>query len=450
MVHLQFEFIKMTIKVPGFLFAGLLTVLIGQAQTGNQLKQMIGDDSLRLVGIFKDLHQNPELGFMEVRTAAIVEKELKSLGFEVTTKIGKTGVVGVLKNGNGPVVMYRADMDCNSVKEVTGLPYASNKFMTKEDGTEVPVMHACGHDAHITWMLGIAKLMVKQRNKWSGTLVLLAQPAEELLQGAQAMISDKMYERDIPVPDYLLAMHTWPVAVGTVINGIGERSAGSDQLDIIFHGVGGHGSAPDGTKDPIVMASMAITEYQTIVSRQVPPQDVAVLTVSSIHAGTDYNVVPSSVSIKVNLRWFNDKTRDILLNGIKRINEGLAIANNLPKNLYPEIKMKGNAYPLLNDTTLTKRINTNLAKFVTAENIITEIPPIMGSEDFPLLGKHNKEAISDYLFIGIANPEVMSKAIAEGKKYPFYHHTANYEVDLSAIPLGTLLGATSLLEIFKK
>ena len=411
---------------------------------------MAYDDSLRLVEIFKDLHQNPELGFMEVRTAAIVAKELKILGYKVATGIGKTGVVGVLKNGNGPVVLYRADMDCNSVKEITGLTYASSKFVKKEDGIEVPLMHACGHDAHLTWMLGIAKIMVQLKNEWKGTLVLLAQPAEELLQGAQAMVDDNMYEKGIPVPDYLLAMHTWPVAVGTVINGIGVRSAGSDQLDVIFHGVGGHGSAPDGAKDPIVMASMAIIQYQTIISRKVAPQDVAVLTVSAIHAGTDYNIIPSTASLKLNLRWFKENTRNIILDGIKSINEGLAVANGLSKDLYPGIIMKGNAYPLLNDTTLTGKINASLAKVIPGEKIITNIPPVMGSEDFPLLGTHNKKSVYDYLFVGIASTDVMLKAISEGKKYPFYHHTPNYQVDLSAIPLGTVIGATALLEVFKK
>ena len=440
----------MSTKISAFLISSLLIISNLQGQNIGQLKQMAYGDSVRLVEIFKDLHQNPELGFMEVRTAAIVAKELKALGYEVKTGIGKTGVVGVLKNGNGPVVMYRADLDCNSVKENTGLPYASDKLVKKEDGTEVPVMHACGHDAHITWMLGIAKIMEKLKNEWKGTLVFLAQPAEELLQGAQAMVNDNMYEKGIPVPDYLLAMHTWPVAVGTVINGVGQRSAGSDQLDVIFHGVGGHGSAPDGAKDPIVMASMAIVQYQTIISRNVPPQEVAVLTVSAIHSGTDYNVIPSSASVKLNLRWFTEKTRNIILDGIKRINEGLAIANNLPKDLYPEITMKGHAYPLLNDTTLTNRINANLAKVVDAEKIITNIPPIMGSEDFPLLGTRNKKTVYDYLFIGIAAQDVMSKAISEGKKYPFYHHTANYQVDLSAIPLGIVIGATALLEVFSK
>ena len=209
-------------------------------------------DSMRMVDMYKDLHQNPELGFMEVRTSGIIAKELKVLGYNVMTGIGKTGVVGILKNGDGPVVMYRADMDCNSVKEITGLPYASTKTMKKDDGTEVPVMHACGHDAHVTWLLEVAKIMVHLRDKWNGTIVFVAQPAEEPLTGAKAMVNDQMYDKGVPVPDYLFGLHTTPVATGRIINGYGERAAGSDQLDVAFYGIGGHGSTPELTKDPVV------------------------------------------------------------------------------------------------------------------------------------------------------------------------------------------------------
>jgi len=306
-----------------------------QAQVAKQIKQMARADSVRLVETYKDLHQNPELGFMEVRTSGIIAKELKALGFEVITGIAKTGVVGILKNGDGPIVMYRADMDCNSVKEITGLPYASTRTMKKEDGTEVPVMHACGHDAHVTWLLGVAKIMVALKDQWKGTLVLLGQPAEEPLTGAMAMVSDKMYERGVPIPDYLFGMHTWPIAVGTIINGIGERAAGSDQLDVTFNGVGGHGSTPEVTKDPIVMACNAVVQYQTIISRSIAAQDVAVLTVGAIHAGADNNVIPPSATVKLNLRWFTEKTRNVLLEGIKNINDGIAIANGLPKKSTP-------------------------------------------------------------------------------------------------------------------
>lgn len=259
------------------------------------IKQMAYADSVRLVDMYKDLHQNPELGFMEVRTSGIIATELQALGYQVKTGIAKTGVVGILKNGDGPVVMYRADMDCNSVKEITGLPYASTKTMKKDDGTEFPVMHACGHDAHATWLLGVAKIMMASKNQWKGTLVFLGQPAEEPLTGAKAMVNDKMYEKGVPVPDYLFGLHTTPFAVGSIKNGVGERSA----------------------------------------------QDAAVLTVGAIHSGGDNNVIPPSAVVKLNLRWFTESTRNILLDGINRINEGIAVANGLPKESYPTILMKG-------------------------------------------------------------------------------------------------------------
>ena len=314
-----------------FLTVTLLTVTTLQGQNTKQLKQMAFADSLRLVEIYKDLHQNPELGFMEVRTSGIIAKELKSLGYEIITGISKTGVVGIYKNGVGPTVMYRADMDCNSVKENTGLPYSSTKIMKKQDGTETPVMHACGHDAHVTWMLGVAKIMMALKNEWNGTLVFLAQPAEELLTGAQAMVDDSMYAKGVPVPDYLLGLHTTTLPLGTIDNGVGVRMSGSDQLDVTFYGIGGHGARPEDAKDPIVMACNAVLQYQTIISRSIAAQDVAVLTVGAISAGTDNNVIPASAIIKINLRWFNEQTRNTLLDGIKRINEGIAVANGLSK-----------------------------------------------------------------------------------------------------------------------
>ncbi len=433
----------------------LITVMLSasfvlHAQPGKQIKQMVNADSLRLVEIYKDLHQNPELGFMEVRTSGIIAKEFKALGYEVITGLAKTGVAGILKNGSGPVVMYRADMDCNSVKEITGLPYASTKTMKKEDGTEVPVMHACGHDAHVTWMLGIAKIMIAKRNEWKGTLVFIAQPAEEVMLGAESMVNDKMYEKGVPEPDYLFGLHTWPIPVGTIYNGIGERMAGSDQLDVTFYGIGGHGSSPQLAKDPIVMGSTAVMQYQTIISRNIAAQDAAVLTVGAFQAGIENNVIPPSALLKLNLRWFNEKDRNLLLDGIKRINEGIAIANNLPKDMYPTIKMKSMVYPLVNNEEMVNKINRSLATVIAPGKIITNTPAVMGSEDFHHLVIHNKKTVYDFILVGTANPELVAKAAQEGKKYPFFNHNGNYQVDLSTITLGTVIGATGLLELFKK
>lgn len=432
-----------------FTLSLLITANCFSQMTG-QVKKMAYADSVRLVEVYKDLHQNPELGFMEVRTSDIVAKELKSLGYEIITGIAKTGVVGILKNGDGPVVMYRADMDCNSVKETTGLPYASTKTMKKDDGTEVPVMHACGHDAHITWLLGVAKIMMAVKNNWKGTLVFLAQPAEEPMTGAKAMVNDKMYEKGVPVPDYLLGLHTTPIATGRIKNGYGERAAGSDQLDVTFYGIGGHGSTPELTKDPVVMACNAVMQYQTIISRNIAAQDIAVLTVGAIHAGVDNNVIPASAIVKLNLRWFNEKMRTTLLDGIKRINEGIAVSYGISKDMYPTILMKSNVFPQVNDETVARKVNKALASILPPDKIITNTPPIMGSEDFNHLVLGNNKTLCDYIWVGTANPSLYDKAIAEGKSAPFYNHNGNYQVDLAAIPLGTEIGVTALLELFKK
>ncbi len=434
-----------------FFFATLLLITANSfSQSIGQVEKLAAADSIRLAEIFKDLHQNPELGFMEVRTSGIIAKELKALGYEVITGLGKTGVVGILKNGEGPVVMYRADMDCNSVKEITGLPYSSTKTMKKDDGTEVPVMHACGHDAHVTWLLGIAKIMVALKATWKGTLVMLAQPAEEPLTGAKAMVNDKMYEKGVPVPDYLFGLHTTPIATGSIKNGSGERAAGSDQLDVTFYGIGGHGSTPELTKDPVVMACNAVMQYQTIISRSIAAQDVAVLTVGAIHSGGDNNVIPASAVVKLNLRWFNDRIRNILLDGIKKINEGIAVANGLSKENYPSILMKGSVYPQVNDAAVADKVNKALATIISPEKIITNTPPIMGSEDFNHLVLGNNKTLCDYIWVGTAKPDLYARALSEGKAAPFYNHNGNYQVDLAAIPLGTVIGVTALLELFKK
>ncbi|MFT3679921.1 MAG: amidohydrolase [Ferruginibacter sp.] len=433
------------------LLAVILLSASTQAQTNMQVKQMAYADSSRLVEIFKDIHQNPELGFKETRTAGIIAKELKTLGYETITGIGKTGVAGILKNGSGPVVMYRADMDCNSVKEVTGLPYASTRTMKKEDGSETPVMHACGHDAHVSWLLGIAKIMMAIKNTWKGTLVLIGQPAEEPLTGAQAMVNDSMYFKGVPVPDYLIGMHTaaqYPV--GQIENVPNVRQAGSDQLDVTFYGTGAHGSAPENSKDPIIMACNAILQYQTIISRNLSAQDVAVLTVGAIQSGSDNNVIPSSALVKLNLRWFDEKTRNKLLDGIKRINEGIAVANGLSQDRYPFIKMKGNVFPQFNDESFTSKISAGLKEIVGPENVTTNKPPHMFSEDFQNLVYGNNKTVCDYIAIGIANPSLYQKAIKDGKAAPFNHHAGDFQVDLAAIPLGVEIGTNVLLRTFTK
>lgn len=417
------------------------------------INRLVGQDSSRLIEMFKDLHANPELGFMEVRTAGIVAKELRSLGFQVTEKIGKTGVVGVLKNGVGPIVMYRADMDCNSVKEMTGLPYASTKVVRKEDGTETPVMHACGHDAHTTWLMGTAKLMVEMKSAWRGTLILVAQPAEEPILGAEAMVKDGLYSKyGIQEPDHLFGMHTAPVAVGLVAAASGVRMAGTDQIDVTFKGIGGHGSTPHLTKDPIVMAASAIMQYQVIVSRAIDPQKAAVLTIGSVQAGSDNNVIPGSALVKVNLRWFDEADRKLMIEGIKRINEGIAKAYQLPDSLMPTMTMKGWAYPLDNNKALTQWVVGGLERFIPADKILREdkLAAVMGSEDFHHLVVHNEKKNYCYINVGIANPALFMSAMKNGNQLPFNPHNGDFKIDTDAIPLGVRLATISLLSIFDK
>lgn len=256
----------------------------------DKVNSLIDDDTTRLVTIFKDLHQHPEIAFTETRTADIVAKDLAALGLTVTTGIGKTGVVGVLQNGAGPTAWFRADMGANGVKEETGLSYAATGKQRLEDGSEIDVMHACGHDAHVTWLLGLAKAMVALKQDWSGTLVVYAQPAEEVGLGAQAMVKNGLWNRNFSKPDFAFGSHTAPSPVGYVSNTSGVRMAGVDQLDVTSTGIGGHGSTLQLTIDPVVMAAQAILSYQIVISRNVDSQSAAVITVGSIEAGKDNNV----------------------------------------------------------------------------------------------------------------------------------------------------------------
>jgi hippurate hydrolase len=388
---------------------------------------------------------------METRTAAIVAKELKTWGYTVTEGIGKTGVVGILRNGNGPVVMYRADMDCNSVKETTGLPYASTKVVQKEDGNYTPVMHACGHDAHTTWLMGVAKIMAQMKDKWAGTLVCVAQPAEEPILGAEAMVSDGLYTKyAVPQPDYLFGMHTAPVPLGLLAVAKGVRMAGTDQIDVVFKGIGGHGSTPHLAKDPIVMAAAAILQYQVIVSRGIDPQKAAVLTIGAIQSGSDNNVIPSSALVKINLRWFDEQDRNLMIAGIKRINEGIAHAYHLPDSMAPTITMKGWSYPLVNNDTLTNWVLSAVRNIVPDKQIIQEdkLPAVMGSEDFHHLVVHNTKNNYCYINVGIANPALVLAAQKQGKQLPFNSHNGDYQVDTDAIPFGVRVASISLLQIF--
>ncbi|QYO67619.1 amidohydrolase [Leptolyngbya sp. 7M] len=417
----------------------------------DRLLSVIDQDGNRLINLFKDIHQNPELAFMETRTAEIVAKELRALGYEVKTGIAQTGVVGILRNGDGPTLMYRADMDALPVEETTGLPYASTTRAVNDDGEEVPVMHACGHDAHTIWLLGLAKAMVELKSDWNGTLVLVAQPAEEGVRGAKAMVADGLYTtHGVPVPDYLLGMHTAPGPTGVVVSAPGTRMAGSAHLDAVIKGVGGHGSSPHLAKDPILMSAFAITQYQAIVARAIDPQEAAVITVGSIQAGETANVIPEESQLKINLRWFNPAVKETLVNGIRSVNESLAHAYGMPADKLPTLSEKGSTTPLVNDAAVIDRINPRLANLLGANRILTDFPATTGSEDVHLLKGDNETIQFGFLQVGVAEPALFAQAQAEGKLVPFSNHNPNFQVDLNAIPLGTKIATVMTMEFLQK
>lgn len=425
----------------------------GQKQTNKPIMTqkvdlIIDQDKSWLEKTFIDIHQNPELGFMEKRTSNIVSNELKKLGFEVKTGIGQTGVVAILKNGHGPTVMYRADMDANEIEEHTGLPYASTKRVTLSNGVTSPVAHMCGHDAHITWMLGMARAMVKIKNDWRGTLILIGQPAEELIMGAQAMIDDGLWTKyDLPRPDYFLAMHSIAAPVGTIINAAGPRMAGTDQVDILFKGSGGHGSTPHFTKDPILMAAYAITQFQSIPSQLIDAQKTAVLTIGSIQAGKNNNVIPSEALIQANLRWYDLSVREKMISAIKNTSHGIARIYGISEDKLPEVTIKGSSTPLINDPTLSQRLSPPLKRLLGENNVITDFPTFAGSEDVHLLKGPHLDLPFSFLFVGVADPKVYEKARQEGKLTPYVPHSPYYIVDLKALPVGTKIATTSILEL---
>jgi amidohydrolase len=409
---------------------------------------LVARDEERLLTTFKHLHANPELAFQEVKTAALIAKEFKDLGYETHTGIGKTGVVGVLKNGPGPVVMFRGDMDGLPVREATGLPWASKATAPTAGGGFLPVMHACGHDAHVTFLIGVAKVMAELKGDWSGTLVLVAQPAEEVGLGADAMVAGGLYDK-VPKPDLLIAPHVIPLyPAGAASAKAGRRMAGTDQMDVTIYGVGGHGSAPQFAKDPVVMGSMAVMGYQTLVSRTVDPQEPAVITVGAFQSGDVNNVIPETATLKVNLRWFDPKVRDEMVEGVKRITDAIAQAAGVPKDRMPKYTMKGHAGPVVNDAGASGRAEAALERALGKDKVLPGLPPIMGSEDFQKLAAPHPTTKILLIWIG-CGPSAVLEDMKSGLM-PAANHNPKFKVELPAISAGTKASATVLLDFLKK
>jgi hippurate hydrolase len=358
---------------------------------------------------YKDLHRHPELSFAETRTAGIVADALNALGLEVITGIGRTGVVGVLRNGDGPTVLLRADMDALPVAEETGLDYASTQRGTDPDGNDVPVMHACGHDVHVTCLLGAAEALVASKEQWSGTVVFLFQPAEELGSGANEMIADGLYDR-VPKPDIVLGQHVAPAPAGVVGVHAGPAFAATDDVIVTLHGEGGHGSRPESTIDPVVMAAATVMRLQTIVSREVAGGETAVVTVGTMHAGAKVNIIPPDATLGINIRTYDGDVRDRVVAAIGRIAKGEAAASGAPRD--PDIEVTDSFPVLHNDEQATQRTVDAFRAAFGAERVI-DPGRVTGSEDVGALATAAGVPIV-YWLLGGMDPKLFTHALANG------------------------------------
>jgi len=386
------------------------------------LREEIAADMPSLMAIYRDLHQHPELSFQEVRSAKIMADAARAAGFIVTEGVGRTGIVAVLRNGPGPTVLIRADMDALPVVEQTGLPFASKERGIPPSGGETGIMHACGHDTHMTAWISTARRMAAHKAEWSGTLVMIGQPAEETGEGAKAMLDDGLYTR-FPKPDYALAFHdTSGVPAGKITYASGPAMANVDSVDIIVKGVGGHGAAPHTTKDPIVLASAIVMRLQTLVSRENDPVEPAVVTVGSFHAGSRYNIISDSAHLQLTVRSFTDEQRARLIEGIKRVVAGEAIASGVPADLMPVVSFgEGFTPSLINEPGFTAEVVGPLVARFGADRV-ESAPPIMPGEDFSRYRRADPAHVqSVMLWVGGERPEVIAEAEKTGKTLPSLH-----------------------------
>ncbi|MFE8597175.1 amidohydrolase [Archangium violaceum] len=398
-----------------------------------------------LDALYKDLHQNPELSHQEEKTAAKLAERLRALGFEVTPKVGGHGVVAVLRNGKGPTVLLRTDMDALPVEEKTGLPYAS-KAMAKDDtGQSVPVMHACGHDVHMTAWVGTATLLARAKDRWRGTLVMVGQPAEERGSGARGMLADGLYKR-FPKPDFAVALHnSASAAAGSIEYVAGYALANVDSVDITLHGKGGHGAYPHTTVDPIVLAARTILSLQTLVSREKHPLEPAVVTVGSIHGGTKHNIIPDEVKLQLTVRSYKPEVRKQLLAGIERVANAEAAAANAPRK--PEVSVTEGTPATYNDPELTKRLVGAITRVLGKENL-REATPVMGGEDFSEYGLAGVPAVM--LWLGTVEPKRHAEAKAAGETLPSLHSPLFYPDRERTLRTGVTSLTTAALELLGK
>ncbi len=419
----------------------------GAAELRQTVELRVKQDFASLFELYQHLHTHPELSRKEENTGARIADELRKLGFVTTANVGGHGVVGVLKNGAGPTVLVRTDLDALPVKEQTGLPYASKARATDELGNEVDVMHACGHDAHMTVFVGTARLLTQLMDRWHGTLVMIGQPAEERGGGARGMLKDGLFMR-FPKPDYCLALHVKADLPAGSVGWIEGYALGNvDSVDVVIRGVGGHGAWPHKTKDPIVLAAQTVLALQTVVSREIAPGEPAVVTVGSIHGGTKHNIIPDEVSLQLTLRSYTDEVRQQTLAAIHRITRGLAEAAGLPPDRLPTVTLRDEFTPATyNDPALTRRLADTFKGWLGAERV-QQAKPVMGGEDFSEYGRTQEKVPICIFWLGAVKPDAFSEAEKGGKPLPALHSSQFAPDPEPTIKTGVTAMTAAVLEL---
>ncbi len=421
----------------------------GTAATQTNLIRPVLDREYRsLEELYRHCHAHPELSFREEQTAARMAAELRSAGFEVTTGVGGHGVVGVLKNGAGPTVLVRTDLDALPLKELTGVPYASKVRTTNDAGVEVDVMHACGHDIHMTCWVGAARMLGQLKAKWNGTLVFIGQPAEERGAGARAMLRDGLFTR-FPKPDFCLGLHvSSDMAAGNVGIVEGFMLANVDSVDITLRGVGGHGAWPHKTKDPIVLAAQSIMAFQTIISRETDPLESAVVTVGSVHGGTKHNIIPDEVKLQLTVRSFTDEVRGRTLESIRRIVRAQALSVGLPEDRLPVVTVDEREFTpaTFNPPDFARRIGSVFRRELGDYKVVSR-RPVMGGEDFSEYGRTADKIPICLFWLGSVEPERVAESERSGKPLPGLHSSLYRPVPEPTIRTGVTAMSLAILEL---
>lgn len=432
---------------------GIVLFYLARGVFAQSAGNKIADESLKenyqfLENWYKDLHQHPELSLQEEKTAGKIAAELERLGFETLRNVGGHGLVGVFRNGKGPTVLYRTDMDALPIEEKTGLPYASKERGINAAGNEVYIMHACGHDLHMTVFIGTARALVKSKNEWKGTLVMVAQPAEENGQGADLMFKAGLYQK-IPRPDYAVALHDHAgLEAGKLGYKEGPFMAGVDMVDMTVYGKGGHGAAPHTTIDPIVLSSEIIMAFQTIVSREINPLDAAVITVGSIHGGAVHNIIPDEVKLQLTLRSYSEAVREKMISSMRRISRNMALAKGLPEEKIPVINIREPYIPAtVNDAALTKRV-VRVFEDNFGKNQVVEMPAYTLGEDFSRFGMQDIKVPIFMFWLGAVDPVKVKAAKEKGEVLPSLHSPLYAPLPEVSIKTGVKAMVLATLELF--